>query len=92
MYDVAEALPDTTPGAIRALRINQSVVSRIVRLDGDKTNKTDIAQIHEQFHREITPVIARIKRQTGRELLMERFVNITKSGDFLVGLCVTRTS
>lgn len=88
--DTMEALPDTTPGAIRALRVDKSVVPRITRLNLDHTNKTDISEVHETFHRDLTPVISRLQRETGRRFVMERFVSITRSGDLLVGLCVTR--
>lgn len=77
-------------GSIRTLAVRASTIPRVFRLDGDKTNKEDIAQVEEALHRLIMPIVSRLK-PTGRVFVVEKIFQRTRSGDFIVALCVTRT-
>lgn len=79
---------NSLPALFRALEVGESIVPRAHRLNGDHTNKEDIAQIEETLRRFITPIIARIR---GRKFTAERMFQRTRSGDFIIATCVTRT-
>lgn len=82
---------DGPSAQIRALEVGGSAIPRAYRLDGSKTNKEDIAQVEESLHRLIGPIVTRLQQTTGHVFTTEKIFQATRSRDFIVALCVTRT-
>lgn len=76
---------------IASLQLNE-IYSRSERIDFNTCTRDDLRDILESLRNTISPAVARARKQTGHEYMVEGGEWRTHDRDIIVTMCVTRTA